>query len=488
MMSNQLTIHDVGPIQDLAINVQPEGGVTVLRGRNGSGKSTALDAAESLVRGEGKLQTRDKATGSGRVDGFGATLILGRKVTRAGEVEIASLEGRLNIADLVQPPLKEPGAADRKRIKALVSLTGVEPSAELFKPILGDDLMHYVSAATWANKDLLDVAAKAKRDLEAKAREKENEASLREGQAKACAESVNDVDITLPDDEASLRQAHIEASGKMSALQERQQAAEASAAKLARAREGLEKIRSTYTGPTVEQAKAKVTEVIQLEVDQAELVRKFEAQLESAKQVHQRIKDELVSAKNARSAAEEHAQTVAGYESILDQTATKPPTDEEVQAANDAVNAAASAVEQGAIVRRAKIEDANAKRHRADANEAAAIAERLRQAASQIDDVLSNAVASEQLIVRDGRLYCTSHPRGETLFQELSEGERWTLAFDIAAPVVGENGILVLPQAAWEALDPDNRAHIAELATKHRINVITAEATDGELRAEAFED
>ncbi len=50
--------------------------------------------------------------------------------------------------------------------------------------------------------------------------------------------------------------------------------------------------------------------------------------------------------------------------------------------------------------------------------------------------------------------------------------------------IIGEHGIMVLPQGAWESLDPANRAHVGELARERKIVVLTAEATDGELRAE----
>jgi ABC-type Na+ transport system ATPase subunit NatA len=58
-----IAIKNVGPIEQLAISVPPGGGVTVLRGRNGSGKTTALRAAESVLRGEGKLGVPAGTTG-----------------------------------------------------------------------------------------------------------------------------------------------------------------------------------------------------------------------------------------------------------------------------------------------------------------------------------------------------------------------------------------------------------------------------------------
>lgn len=485
-MTTALNITDVGPIEKLGIALHAQGGVTVLRGSNGSGKTTALNAADALVRGKGKLATRDDAKTSGRVEGFGAMLLLGSKVTRAGEAEVSSLEGKLNIADLVEPPLKDPAAADRARIKALVSLTGVEPSPELFAGVMGKDVLEHINAATWANKDLLEVASKAKRDLEGAARLKENESSMREGQAKACEESAAGVDVSGECNETQLRAEHVAASGKLSVLQDRQEAARNSAERIRLARERLTTTRECYTGPTVEQATSDVDSAIAHRRAAEERVKAAEERLRLEKAALSEAQQSEKAADLAYIAAKEHAETIQSYEAILNETATKAPTDEELQAAQQAVDAASTAIEQGALIRRAKSELEVAAVHRDEANEATATAERLRAAASQVDDVLSQAVATDSLFVRDGRLWSAAHKRGEVLFHELSEGERWTIAFDIAAPIVGEGGILVLPQGAWESLDPTNRAHVAELARAHQVNVLTAEATDGELRAESF--
>lgn len=482
----ELTLKDVGPIEKLAIAVPTGGGVVVLRGRNGTGKTTALRGVEALVRGSGKVETRDAAKGSGRVDGFGATLILGRKVTRAGEVEVESLEGRLNIADLVDPPLKDPGAADRQRIKALVSLTGVEPTPAMFAEVIGAELAEHVNPSTWAGADLLDVAAKAKRDLEANARLKETEAATRDGQAKACEESAKDVDLSEPDDEQALRAAHLDASGDLRALQERQRAAAAAASAIAKARQRLAAVHDEYDGPTVKDAERELQEQQGFVDAAAQTVKQLSERLADAKRNLSDVEHARDRADYALDAASIHFATVAECESIISSTAADGPQQTELDDAATAVTVAAQAVEAGALIRRAKAELDRAKAYRGQASDAAGLADRLRVAAGQIDQVLSNAIKTPTLFVRDGRLWTNDHPRGEVLFHELSEGERWRMAFDIAAPVVGEHGILVLPQGAWEGLDPHAREHVAGLARKSGVIVLTAEATDGELRAEAF--
>ncbi|RMF87703.1 MAG: hypothetical protein D6741_20230 [Planctomycetota bacterium] len=75
-MIRQIQIENVGPIERLAIPL-PDAGVVVLRGRNGSGKSHALAAVDSLVGGRGKVPCRDGAK-KGIVEGVGAKITIGR--------------------------------------------------------------------------------------------------------------------------------------------------------------------------------------------------------------------------------------------------------------------------------------------------------------------------------------------------------------------------------------------------------------------------
>ena len=98
---------------------------------------------------------------------------------------------------------------------------------------------------------------------------------------------------------------------------------------------------------------------------------------------------------------------------------------------------------------------AKAKQHRAEAD-------RLRKAAGT-DEVLSGVVSKSgsPLRVEAGRLVLDTH-RGATYFGDLSHGERWKMAIDIAIEAVGPNGVLTVPQECWEGLDEIARKAIAE--------------------------
>jgi len=100
-----------------------------------------------------------------------------------------------------------------------------------------------------------------------------------------------------------------------------------------------------------------------------------------------------------------------------------------------------------------------------------------RDAAHATDEVLSSLVGrvTRRLRVEAGRLVCDTD-RGVEAFGELSPGERWRIALEIAVEQLGRGGIVTVPQEAWEALDPINRAEIAEIAKQVGVVILTAEA------------
>ena len=51
----------------------------------------------------------------------------------------------------------------------------------------------------------------------------------------------------------------------------------------------------------------------------------------------------------------------------------------------------------------------------------------------------------------------------------------------------GENSVLVIPQEAWEGIDPANRRALNEHARNRRVVVLTAECADCDIEAEVME-
>src|SRR6266404_4139136 len=207
LSAKAIEITNIGPITHLTIPVPKDGGVAILRGKNGAGKSNALEAVDTLLSKRGEIQTRDGADSS-TVSAFGATLRLSRRLSRTGELEVSSLEGRFSLADLVDPQIKDPSAADGKRIKALIQLASnaslKDPSA--FYEIAGgrDEFDRYVSRESVATDDLLLMASRIKADFEKAARRKEEESVQVNQRVASHFTAALDVDVTRPDDEAVL--------------------------------------------------------------------------------------------------------------------------------------------------------------------------------------------------------------------------------------------------------------------------------------------
>ncbi len=162
-----VTVQDVGPVQSLSVPIQP--GVVVLRGPNDCDKSETLKAMSRLTGGTDTITRRDKSA-CGYVEGLGVKISVRQSARRTGELEAVSIEGKLSIADLVSPPIKDPVAADRQRIKALLQLTGVKADASLFSGLWNHLESQVLSADCTQTDDLVEMAARIKRCLESASR------------------------------------------------------------------------------------------------------------------------------------------------------------------------------------------------------------------------------------------------------------------------------------------------------------------------------
>ena len=157
----EITITNVGPIERASFPFIREGGVIVLRGPQGAGKSITLDALNAAATGKGRVPVKDGEL-RGEVNAFGVTMTIGKSTRRSGEPEVVSLEGKLSAADLVDPGIAAPEAADARRIKALIQLANVKPSAELFHKLIQggrEEFEKLVTPATLESDDLVVMAA-----------------------------------------------------------------------------------------------------------------------------------------------------------------------------------------------------------------------------------------------------------------------------------------------------------------------------------------
>jgi len=469
-----IRISNIGPIANAAIQIPEDGGVVVLRGRNGSGKSIALQAVNAAVSGKGKPPLKDLAK-QGSVSAAGVNLTVGRAVRRSGELEVSTLEGRLSVADLVDPGIADPIRADATRIKALVGLSGatIDPGDLHGFPenlLDGIDLDEPVAAM-----------AELRKRLNIGASEYEKLAAKDEAAAKALLESLEELDgAAIDPDKAQERVT--QALRAIDRLEGQIKLAVDASARNKAARDRLALI--PVVG--VDAAQRDAARLEDVTAEKKALALKLKADYEAALADYKTSVVDRDAAAAAAYAASDQAKLRAELERQISESEIAKPSYEEIEAANSEL-AAAKAEQTKAAQQQAM----NQQRIKSDelfssSQEHAQEAIDLRAKAKQTDEVLSEIVSTLSgcpLTVIEGRL-STQTKRGPTFYADLSMGERWRIALEIAIAAVGEGGLLVIPQEAWEGLDPLNREAIAQQAKAALVVILTAECSDGELTAE----
>lgn len=471
MNAKKRVIHleHVGPIDRMTIPL-PESGVVVLRGRNGVGKSHALAAVDSLVSGRGKPPCQD-GQAKGLVEGCGARLTIGRSQRRTGEAEVVTLEGRLDISQLVQPPIKEEEAADRQRIKALIQLSGQSADLKLWEPIIPDGLdLGELVPASERSSDPVMLTGKIKRALEAEARKyewKRDESQARldiflgELPPWVQPETWQPGDLAQARNEA--QQAWGRAQARLRELETRQEMAARQAQQIVEAKQKLHELESQL-GPTPESIDAELK-------DLDCKISKLEQALAVAKERRRQLAGQRERAAQMRRQAEALRDVISQSPAIV--------SDEEIAKAKQEAEAAQRAYDNALKMVQIDTLVQQVRQCRDELWSAEKMGATYREAAKAAEDILSDLVSkvTKRLRVEGGRLVCDTD-RGVEPYSELSPGERWRIALEIAAEQVGPGGLITVPQEAWEGLDPVNRAEVAEVACQVGVVILTAEADE----------
>ncbi len=521
-MSRDIQIRDVGPVERLTIPIPEGGGLVVLRGRNGTGKSHSLQAVGALVGGKGRPVSRDGSIGAS-IEGLGARLTVGRRTSHSGEVEVQTLEGE-DPSLLVDPGMKDQAAADTQRLKALLRLSRATVEVEDFANLVGsvDRLRELCRPASLEPRgDVPSMVSAIKRDLEAAARAEESaseNAFAKADGVRAALEGFGDEgERKCPSTEAA-RAAHTAAVREQAALEARrdqnQQLLDASReAKDALAQLGdggtrhpgrvgeeTEENRYELAGlgrdgePDVLSTARELMDATRSERDRLRLeVDRQQRDFEDAKREVE--KQERAAAKRTRLTATREAlkhegaaiSQRASLERAVDASSgASAITDSEIADAGKVLMDASNEVDAWVLHDKTRSMREEVEGHDTRGKAAADEGALLRSAAHGTEGVLLAAVRSvcgDDMEIQDGRLY-VSTDRGRELFCELSPGERWRRALDIAVNAVGHKGLLVIRQEAYEAMDPLNRQEVAAHAQSLGVVVLTAECDEGEIRAE----
>jgi len=490
-MSQTIEIENVDAIQRLSIPIPATGGVVVLTGPNGSGKTSALKAISRLTGGREQLTVRDgERQGTVRLGTLKMTV--GRTTRKSGgeELEIQSLEGRFDVGRFCDPGIQDPEAADAKRIKDLVGLSGESANPALFYDLAGgpEAFRSIVPSEDLETDDLVLMASRVKRRLEAEARRHEAQAETANRDAHAFRLQAEGVESTAVGDPQAL-QAQLETAIRAeSDLRNRAQSAERLRRSAEQAQAALTEALVRYRGPSEAEGEAGLEDAEAEEAMAREKAREAERALELAREKVKAAVQAREAARREAESAKSHATLVASWRGQIDQAANVLPVERaEIEQAAQSVRKAREAVELGALVRNAH----EAARKATQAEEAAAehrkSAGKRREQAALVDEVLSSLVGRfcTRLRVEGGRLM-TQTGRRKTYFAELSAGEKRRLGLDVAIDVVGEHGRLTMDE--WPTLQPAARREVCEHVVSRRAVLVATEAADEPLHVEVFSD
>jgi energy-coupling factor transporter ATP-binding protein EcfA2 len=475
-MKKEIELNNVQAITHLKFELPEGGGVVVLLGKNGCGKTTTLNAISEAAGGKKTgLSARDGAK-FGTIEAPGVRLRVGKSTTKMGELEFDSIEGRVPLADLVDPGFKDPEACDRVRTKALIQLAGVEPNLEIFREIEGySESANTISASP---DDVLGMAAALKMEVEKLARSAEESATDALSRSKVLWEQSEGLDATIERDGEKLRDASEQAIRDLADIQRTALAREEQLKQWLDCKFHLDKM-VDETKP-ISEIEHKITW--------------WETRVRETQNEIELLKANLVEAQsNLKSWTQElrHAQQIEKAQkelrAVVDAGEPMLIENKEINRKFVAVESARHHEQAGEIQRKKHIDRAGAENFQRIATGHEGWGKQYRAGAARIDGILSEQInkLGVDLAVMDGRLYYDTS-RGPTLYHELSDGERWRIALDIAIDLAGTNGLLSIPQASWEALDPANRIAIDEHCKRRGAVIVTAAAADGELRAELF--
>jgi energy-coupling factor transporter ATP-binding protein EcfA2 len=471
----QIKIEDVKAIVNLTLPIPEGGGVVVLQGANGCGKSTALDAIATAAGARDRGLTARDGAKFGKVTAPGITLRVAKSTTRAGELELQSIEGKHSIDKLVDPGFVDPAASDRARIRTLIQFAGVDPDIGIFSGIEGYDLAR---DRVVESEDVLKVAASLKEEIEKLARSSENSAAEAAAKASLLYEQSAGIDSTIERDGEKLRDASEQAIRDLADIQRTALAREEQRKQWLDCKSQLDKMVND-TKP-ISEIEHKITWWETRVRETQNEIELLKAKLVDAQSNLKSWTQELRHTQQAeKSQRELRAVVDAGEPMLID--------DKHINTRFVAVEMARYHESEGEIQRKKHIDRAGAENFTRIADESTDEGKYYRAGAAKIDGILSEQInrLGVDLAVMNGRLYYDT-TRGPTLYDELSAGERWRIALDIVIEIAGADSLLSIPQECWEALDPANQMAIAKHCQSRGVALFTAEATDGELRYKMF--
>lgn len=493
-----IELNNVGPIDHLSIPIPPDGGVVVLNGKSGEGKTTALTAVSALTDSNARKSLRSSdGFPSGTIEGLGVTVRLSRSNTIKGELECASLDSGIDPSILVDPGLKDPVAADSKRLAMLVRLSGIVIDAGKWAQSAGkwgDE----IAVKDLVSDDPIQTADRIRRRLHDIALKNEKIATSKTAEASALFKSVADVPRDIPSvDYLELLQRAQQYSAELTAKRNLFLNSSTAIEKAKTALESANQLdidineihaeiaQQTLLHHSAEQHKQqRVNDIANLRAKIIKLEEEFSA-FQTASEI---AKAKLESANQRLGDAEFHAEEIQRLTKAVNASIPADATEAEFEAAKLLNQNAVDGLQQQRVVERAMATRATAEALSEEASALTSDAETIRTLARSTDHVLEQALVDagfDTVKVHDGRL-CVKSNRGLEPVSELSTGERWRLALDLAAKGLPKGALLSVQQEGWQSLDYGLRTEVAAMAKERGLVIVTACVNEGELRAEVL--
>lgn len=489
MTPTQISVRNIGPVEEFKYELEFPG-LHILRGPQGVGKTTILRTVQLVIDGRTDVRpTKRDGTPRGEATIAGRTLVITRRTREEGKLTVEGLEG-LDIAALHTPKFLEPVTRDKHRIKTLVRLAGVKANASLFHDLVGGEEAFQAVVGTNAleTDDLVEMTTKIKRAFERAALVHEEKEQTALANMRHHAGMAEGVDLDAPHHAEELQEKATAAAVRYAQLKQKR-----TDARIVMARAGEAQGELDAVLPSLVEDATETREKAHITCDEAENeVALLESALDTAKANLRVAACREKAADDNWKHAKKDEELIAGWREIIDAgKSVDCPSNEAVADACAATTQAQEAMSTGAEVRKAIIADRQADEYKADCQAATTEARRLRDAAHDTMDVLTDAIASISncpLSVRvnddgDARLVLTTDRSEHEPFDELSEGERWPIILKLAA---ASNRLIVLPQAAYGEFSESTRLQLHQLAIEKQCYLLTAQADDGELRAEPY--
>lgn len=486
-MQQTLQLTNIGPHADLKCELEP--GLNVFVGDCGTGKSTALDALGYIAGGDGyRLTVRDGSGQSGTIEAFGVTA----KICRRSETPTSDREGRnpavrgvmtvtaiqgVNIMDLIDPTGVDPEVRDGARLGLALRLAGVDVTPDLFFD--ADPLVRpNVTAKTLKLSSLPEMARAMRRDIQSAANEVEKEAARLEGEMQAHLSASGGVDGAEPEAKANHAAEVTAAIRELDALRAKCEQARKLGEQAAKSREDLERARTSYSGPTIEQARAAIAET-QATVDRiTDEIQRMQSTLADERTALSGLRIQLQAAEAHESNLKRWSDSIAAGETAVSVDAG------DLERAEQRVAAAQAAQSEDAVLseKRKRRREADALTAKIDKENARATG--LRSAADKLESVLTDALNASRcgLSWKEGRITFVDSARGEMFFDDASHGQRTTLAIRmLLAAFKGEPAFAVVPQEVFEGLPSDRQEELHRIACESGVYLVTARAKKSRL-------